>query len=92
MNQGNNQNTRKSDLMKEIMTTDFGIIETALYLDVYPKQGQALDYYRSLVKKRDALVGEYEKTGGPLSIYGAKANGAWDWTNAPWPWEPEANV
>ena len=78
--------------MKEIMTTDFGIIETALYLDVYPKQGQALDYYRSLVKKRDALVGEYEKTGGPLSIYGAKANGAWDWINAPWPWEPEANV
>ena len=93
MNQeNNNQNIRKKDLLKEIRMTDFALIETALYLDAYPKQQEALDYFRTLAKRLDTLIGAYRKQSGPLTIYDAAANGSWEWTAAPWPWEVSANV
>lgn len=77
--------------MRKIRELDFAIQETAMYLDAYPDSKAALDYYTVMRKMREAAVEEYEKKHGPLTIFGNMSNKSWQWTEKPWPWEPEAN-
>ena len=77
-------------LMDRLRAVDFALNETVLYLDAYPTCGEAMNLYRKLVTERKQLVEAYETQCGPLTMYGNVAN-TWDWTDGPWPWEPEAN-
>lgn len=78
-------------LMEQIRALDFAIVETALYLNAYPENCEALAYYHELTDKREVLAHSYEQHCGPLTIGGNKSVNTWDWTHGPWPWECDAN-
>ena len=42
-------------LKKKLQTVDFAIVETVLFLDAYPKNKQALEYYHKLIGERNML-------------------------------------
>lgn len=68
---------------------DFAIIETKLYLDVYPDCKEAWNYICELRKKRAKLATEYEEKYGMLTMYGVCGESSEKCF--PWPWEYEAN-
>lgn len=90
INQQNGQ-IRPSELSRQIDAVEFALVETILYLDAYPENRRALEYYQTLLSERARLVEQYEKTVGPLTAYGNKNNTSWDWVKTPWPWETAAN-
>ena len=78
--------------MKKLQTIDFSIAETVLYLDAYPENAEAMRYYKALKSEREQMIGEMKASGcAPIVATDAAEQGRWDWTDAPWPWEPEAN-
>ncbi len=101
MRSGNNPMTRQTrqgcgmgrcgDDMKMLRAIDFAIQETVLFLNAYPEDRQALAYYHKLMEQRAQLLAAYEKSNGPVSMYGNRSHNSWDWIEDPWPWEPEAN-
>ena len=95
-------NTRGTDARRDVSgdcdakrdalrALDFAIWETALYLDAYPDNRRALDYYHRLCAEREQVMAAYEKNCGPLSLFGNVSRNSWDWVRGPWPWEPDAN-
>ena len=79
-----------AQLMQQLREIDFSIVEATLYLDAYPEQQQALEYYHRLIEERQKLIDAYQESCGPLSIYGNKSQSTWDWVKTPWPWEADA--
>ena len=76
-------------LMEQIRAVDFALYETVLYLDVYPRSCDAMETYRKLRSRSEALHAEYEAVCGPLTAFGCKGDG-WDWMSPPFPWEYDA--
>ena len=89
-NQNNMYGSCRGD-MKQLRAIDFAIQETVLYLNAYPENRQALEYYHQLMEQRKTLMSAYEKSCGPITMYGNTSRNSWDWVKGPWPWEPEAN-
>lgn len=78
--------------LKKLQMIDFSMIETILYLDAYPENAEAMKYYKALKAEREALLSEMKAQGcAPITAQDAANGGYWDWTDSPWPWEPEAN-
>lgn len=77
--------------LKMLRAIDFAIQETVLYLDAYPENQQALDYYHELLEQRKQLLSSHEKNCGPMTMYGNVSRNSWDWVEGPWPWETDAN-
>jgi len=77
--------------MKTLRALDFAIQETVLYLDAYPENRQALEYYHRLMDARRETMELYEKSCGPVTMYGNTDKSRWGWIDSPWPWEAEAN-
>ena len=77
--------------MQKLRALDFAITETVLFLDAYPENRQALDYYHQLLDARRQLLATHEKKCGPMTIYGNVSRNSWDWVEGPWPWEADAN-
>lgn len=48
--------------MKDLQALDFALVETVLYLDAYPDNRQALEYYHQLMRQREETLEAYEKT------------------------------
>ena len=90
MNQQNGQ-IRPGELARQIDAVEFALVETILYLDAYPENRSALEFYQALLAERTRLVEQYEKTVGPLTALGNRSNTTWEWVNTPWPWETAAN-
>ena len=84
--------TGNRSALRAIQELDFAIYETILYLDAYPYNHDALEYYHELVTKRNTLAAEYEAKHGPLTASSNLSRSSWDWIKSPWPWEYEANV
>jgi spore coat protein JB len=78
---------RCKELMKQIRELDFAIIETALFLNAYPDNTEALSYYHELTRMYEKLREEYNTACGPLTLYSNKCEDKWAWGNMPWPWE-----
>ena len=89
-NQQNGQ-IRPAELARRIDAVEFALVETILYLDAYPENRGALEFYQALLSERERLAGEYERNVGPLTAYGNRSNTTWDWIKTPWPWETAAN-
>ncbi len=70
---------------------DFAIVETVLYLDAYPNSSAALSYYHKLVSERKKLAESLARIGKPITNMDNTDTDNWNWTNGPWPWQPEAN-
>ena len=80
-----------NSLMKELQKIDFALYETILYLDAYPYNKEALEYYHSLVHQRELVVAELDGSGTPITAGGNVSHTSWDWISSPWPWELSAN-
>lgn len=87
----NMENMCKEDLMKLIQSTNFAVIEMALYLDTHPDSSCALDTYHDYNKTLKEAVAIYEKRFGPLTIYGVNDENFWSWGDEPWPWQKECD-
>ena len=79
----------KEKLLCEIRTLSFALVEMNLFLDSYPEDREALAYFRRVRDELKKKTEAYEAAYGPLTVLGAKADGRWDWTDSPWPWESE---
>ena len=79
------QNERQS-LMQKIQMYSFAAHELNLYLDVYPKEKQALGLYNQYREMEEKLIKEYEMKFGPIRL-DSNENYPWKWDNSPWPWE-----
>lgn len=86
-NRNNNSNMQRNRMMQKIREYDFAIIETVLFLDTHPNNLKALRYYSKLRAEREALVAEYERNVGPITMKGNMSENEWDWVAGPWPWE-----
>ena len=75
---------------KRLQALDFAIVETTLYLDVYPDCKKGLEYHKRLLKERDMLMQAMRGTCGPNTAWEEQTDG-WEWVTGPWPWEPDAN-
>ena len=85
------QSTSCKNLKKKLQTVDFAIIETVLFLNAYPKNVQALDYYHKLVNERKMLEKAINEKCGPINHMSNESRTEWNWVSSPWPWEIEAN-
>ena len=81
----------KQALKKKLQTVDFAIVETVLFLDAYPKNKQALEYYHKLIGERNMLEKAINEKCGPITSMGNESRTEWNWVASPWPWEVDAN-
>ncbi len=79
------------NLTRELQKLDFSIVELVLYLDAYPNCKKALDYYKKLTAQREKVAEQLAMSGKPTNPLCNKGEG-WNWTQAPWPWEYDANL
>ena len=76
---------KRREMLNEIKSLNFAIIDLSLYLDTHPKDQRILNIQREYVKKFEDLKYKYQNMYGPLTIY--YPSNKWDWINEPWPWE-----
>jgi spore coat protein JB len=81
------QNQSKETLYAKLQKLDFAIVELALYLDSYPDNAAALDYYQKLIAEREAVSTAYAMSGCPMTILDNKNPTRWEWGQSPWPWQ-----
>ena len=77
--------------MKELQTVEFALVDTVLYLDAYPCSSEALAHYHKLRRERSEILMKMAHCSMPLTNLDNTSERSWDWTNAPWPWELDAN-
>ena len=73
----------RREMIQEIRSLDFAIVELALYLDTHPEDEKALCLHRKYTKKVKDLKDKYQKVYGPLTI-NFPCN-KWRWLEEPWP-------
>ena len=83
--------SEKRALLDKIRAYDFALIETALYLDSHPTCQRAIEYFNETREELKCATQKYEESFGALTQKGAVRDGAWTWTDSPWPWERECN-
>ena len=86
----NCDNKTRSELMDEIRSINFSIIELAQYLDINPDDRKALCLHNEYSNKLRMLTDTYQRLYGPLSIE-CPCN-KWRWIEQPWPWEKGGNA
>ena len=75
----------KCEMIEQIKSLDFAIIELGLYLDTHPDDQRALCMHREYCKQVKDLKDKYQKIYGPLTIF--YPCNKWRWLEEPWPWE-----
>ena len=81
------QSKECKQLYAKLQRLDFAITELALYLDSYPDNAAALDYYRKLIAERETVATAYTQACGPMTIYDNNNPTLWEWGQSPWPWQ-----
>lgn len=79
------RNMRRQEIIDQIKSLDFAIIELGLYLDTHPEDQRALCMHREYCKETKDLKDKYQKMYGPLTIF--YPCNKWRWLEEPWPWE-----
>lgn len=79
----------RKTLLSRIITTDFILAETALFLDTHPNSPDALAFYQKHLDMRKAAAEEYAKKFGMLTHGDFVGRSSWQWVEGPWPWEYE---
>ena len=63
-------NSEYKNLLHKLQKVDFSLIDTMLYLDMYPHCREALNYYHKLKKEREAIVSVLaDKYNKPISSF-----------------------
>lgn len=80
-------------LLKNLMELDFIAVDLGLYLNTHPADGEAIQAYNQVISAADAVRTKYEENFGPMCSFRSYAadTEAWQWENAPWPWQADAN-
>lgn len=80
----------REELLLMLQQYQFTAVELNLYLDNYPENKRALEYFNEISCKLMELKETYEERFGPLFNFGySKSKFPWKWTTQPWPWERE---
>lgn len=79
------RDTRRQEMLDQIKSLDFAIIELGLYLDTHPEDQRAICMHREYCKQTKDLKDKYQKMYGPLTIF--YPCNKWRWLEEPWPWE-----
>ncbi len=75
-------------LMEQLQTIDFVLVELTLYLDTHPDDVEALNQFNHFSKNRKQVKKAFESQFGPLLQYGnSYSDCPWNWKDAPWPWQ-----
>ncbi|GAB2702007.1 spore coat protein CotJB [Paenibacillus thermoaerophilus] len=76
-------------MLLEIQTIDFVLVELTLYLDTHPWDTQALQQFNQFAQARKPIVQAFEAAYGPLSGFGTsvEVGETWRWSQTPWPWQ-----
>lgn len=86
-----NMNGEIRQLLCKLRKIDFALADTVLYLDAYPKCKAAMARYKELSSERHELTQKLAQKGYPMN-FACNLSADWRWTDAPWPWEYEANI
>lgn len=78
----------RKELLNLIQQYDFALQEASLYLNAYPNNKEALQYYHHYQASSKEAKEKYEKVYGPLTNRDNNAN-QWTYVNEPWPWIKE---
>lgn len=80
-------------LLKNLMELDFIAVDLGLYLNTHPEDSEAIQAYNQVITAADAVRMKYEEAYGPMCSFRSYATdaAAWEWKNAPWPWQADAN-
>lgn len=81
----NGRDMRRQEMIDQIKSLDFAIIELGLYLDTHPEDQRALCMHREYCKEVKDLKDKYQKMYGPLTAF--YPCNKWRWLEQPWPWE-----
>ena len=84
-----NQQCNKSRYIADVYELGFVMVETALYLDTHPDDGEALAFYADMKHQYAEAVRLYNENVGPLSFYHVTNENYWNWVATPMPWEME---
>lgn len=76
----------REELLKNIASYDFAIVELHLFLDTHPNDTKAAAKLDEYIIKSKNLKREYENNYGPLNSMHKDAN-RWAWISNPWPWD-----
>jgi spore coat protein JB len=88
MSESSSMDSRYYQLLHQLQTMDFVLVELNLYLDTHPDDSGALQQYNRYVQERWKLAQEFESAYGPLQHFGHSYSDApWRWDDAPWPWQ-----
>ena len=79
----------KSRYIADVYELGFVMVETALYLDTHPDDGEALAFYADMKHQYAEAVRLYNENVGPLSFYHVTNENYWNWVATPMPWEME---
>lgn len=86
MNQGSM--SEREQLMNDINTLGFVMVEMAQYLDTHPFDRDAIDYFAHQTRRRNQAMREYAVRFTPLTLDTADFSGKeWSWALEPMPWE-----
>ena len=77
----------KKTLFSRIVSCDFILTETALFLDTHPDCADAMAFYQKYLDMRKKASEEYAKKYGMLCHSDFSGETNWQWTEGPWPWE-----
>ena len=82
----------KSDTpLHELQALAFAIQELGLYLDTHREDGDAAQLFAEYADLYRKGLDVYQQKFGPLCQKDAVQDGAYLWTQGPWPWEIAAN-
>lgn len=73
-------------LQREIQKYLFAVIELNLFLDTHPNDCNAQAALAEACKKLECVKAKYNEI-CPLTPCAAIADGKWNWSGTPWPWE-----
>lgn len=85
----------RQNALREIQIATFSAIETALYLDTHPYDGEAMAALKKYCAARDAAISGYESEYGSITVCAcssvAEDGGRpyFKWALSPMPWEIE---
>lgn len=82
----------RDTLLRNIQAIGLSMHDVQLFLDTHPDNGTALELFKRYRAKYNALVAEFERRYGPLTVDSdASTADGWKWIRDPWPWEYAAN-
>lgn len=75
-------------IMEQLQTVDFILVELTLYLDTHPDDLEAINQFNHYAKERKRIKKAFESQFGPLLQFGNSYSGyPWNWKDTPWPWQ-----